>query len=210
MIDTMTMTKTVGALCGALLIYLLGSWAADAIYAPHAEHGEDGVERAYVIALPEEEEAPAAEESTPAAEDTAAPAADEGAEPAAAEQVASAGDQATAPAADAGAAPQMASGDAANGAKVFKKCQACHSTDDGVNKVGPNLHGIIGRTVDSVDGFAYSGALEKVVDVWTPEHLDGYLADPKGFAPGNKMSFAGLKKEQDRADVIAYLQNPGS
>lgn len=103
----------------------------------------------------------------------------------------------------------MASADAGNGEKLFKKCQACHAIEAGVNKTGPTLHNIVGRQVDSIGDFAYSGALESVADVWTPENLNHFLENPKGFAPGTKMTFAGFKKPQDRADVIAYLESTG-
>lgn len=102
----------------------------------------------------------------------------------------------------------LASADAAKGEKVFAKCKACHKTD-GTNATGPHLDGVVGRKVDSVDGYAYSGALEKVVDAWTPEHLNEFLANPKGYAPGTKMGFAGLKSIDDRANVIAYLESLG-
>lgn len=101
----------------------------------------------------------------------------------------------------------LASADVGKGAKVFSKCKACHKIEPGENATGPSLYGIVGREVDSEAGFAYSGALEEVVDVWTPEHLDAFIADPKGYAPGTKMSFGGLKKETDRANLIAYLDS---
>ncbi len=104
----------------------------------------------------------------------------------------------------------LAAADADKGAKVFKKCGACHKLEDGANAVGPHLFGVVGRPVDSVAGFNYSGALEQVADVWSPENLDGFLANPKGYAPGTIMGFAGLKKIEDRADVIAYLESIGN
>ncbi|AXI43771.1 cytochrome c family protein [Sulfitobacter sp. SK011] len=101
----------------------------------------------------------------------------------------------------------LAVADIAKGEKVFKKCSACHKVEKGANAVGPYLIGVVGRPVDAADGFSYSGALEKVADVWTPEHLNGFLANPKGYAPGTTMGFAGLKKIEERADVIAYLDS---
>jgi len=97
-----------------------------------------------------------------------------------------------------------ASADPEAGAKVFNKCKACHKID-GTNATGPHLDGVVERAVDSVEGFAYSGALEEHFDVWHPENLDIFIKNPKGSAPGTKMSFAGIKKAQDRADLIAYL-----
>lgn len=101
----------------------------------------------------------------------------------------------------------LAEADADNGAKIFRKCSACHKVAAGENAVGPYLHGVVGRSVDAANGFNYSGALEKVAEVWTPENLNGFLADPKGYAPGTTMGFAGLAKAGERADVIAYLDS---
>ncbi|MEM6635942.1 MAG: cytochrome c family protein [Pseudomonadota bacterium] len=103
----------------------------------------------------------------------------------------------------------LASADPAKGEKVFGKCKACHKLEAGANGTGPTLYAIVGRPVDDEAGFGYSGALAAVVDVWTPEHLDGFLENPKTYAPGTKMSFAGLSKPEDRADLIAYLDTIG-
>lgn len=100
-----------------------------------------------------------------------------------------------------------ASADASAGEKLFRQCQACHSVEPGKNATGPSLYGVVGRPVDSEDGYSYSGALEKVADQWTPENLSGFLADPKGYAPGTKMSFRGLKDVMDRANLIAWLES---
>ncbi|MDX5361833.1 MAG: cytochrome c family protein [Alphaproteobacteria bacterium] len=108
------------------------------------------------------------------------------------------------------AGPALADGDAAKGEKVFNKCKACHMVGENAkNRVGPQLNGILGAEIASVDGFKYSDAFQaKKAEgfVWTEENLDAYLADPRGFIPKNKMGFAGLKKEDDREDVIAYLK----
>ena len=100
----------------------------------------------------------------------------------------------------------FASADLDKGEKVFGKCKACHKLEKGANSTGPYLYGVVGREVDAAEGFeAYSGVLEEAAAVWTPEELDGFLENPKGYAPGTKMSFAGLSKPEDRANVIAYL-----
>ncbi len=104
------------------------------------------------------------------------------------------------------AAPASAAGDAKAGKKVFNKCKACHALQAGKKKIGPSLHGIMGRAAASVEGFKYSKAMKSSGVVWTEENLDAYLAKPKKFMPGNKMVFVGLKKEKQRADVIAYLK----
>lgn len=100
-------------------------------------------------------------------------------------------------------------GDPAKGEKVFKKCAACHAVGpEAKNKVGPVLNGIVGRPAASVADFAYSDAMKaKAAEglVWTEEEIGHLLENPKGYAPGTKMSFAGLRKEEERADVIAYL-----
>lgn len=96
-------------------------------------------------------------------------------------------------------------GDAAAGEAVFARCAACHRAN-GQNGVGPHLDGVVGRSAASVPDFAYSGALRAMEgQPWTPERLDAFLTNPRGFAPGTKMAFAGLPDAQDRADLIAWL-----
>jgi len=170
MFDTMTLTKTLGGLCGALLIYLLGAWVADALYHTGGGHGDEHAQ-AYVI--------------------------DTGEGDAQAEEVV-----------EVSFADVLAEADVEKGAKVFGKCKACHKVDFGANGTGPYLTDVVGRAVGTAEGFtAYSGKLSEAADVWTPEHLNDFLTKPKSFAPGTTMSFAGLKKIEDRANVIAYLQS---
>ena len=98
-------------------------------------------------------------------------------------------------------------GDAALGEKVFKKCKACHVVDQEKHKTGPHLVNIIGRTAGSAEGYKkYSKAMKNSGIVWNDETLDGYLEKPKKYLKGTRMAFAGLKKEADRANVIAYLK----
>ncbi len=102
-------------------------------------------------------------------------------------------------------------GDPAKGKKVFNKCKACHSVTQEKNKVGPHLVGIVGRKAAAVEGFKYSKALKKAAEeglVWNEENLAAYLKSPKKFLPGNRMAFAGLRKEDQIRDVIAYMKNP--
>jgi cytochrome c2 len=106
---------------------------------------------------------------------------------------------------DTAAAATPGSGDAANGEKVFKKCRACHQAVEGKNGVGPSLWGVVGRAVASVEGFNYSDAMLSRGGTWDFAALNAFLTDPKGTVPGTKMSFPGLKSEQDRLDVITYL-----
>ena len=104
------------------------------------------------------------------------------------------------------AAPALADGDAAKGEKVFGKCKACHDVASDKNKVGPTLHGVIGRKAGAVEGFKYSEAMTGSGITWDVTTLTAYLKDPKGYVPGNKMAFTGLKKYEDVVDVIAYIQ----
>ncbi len=170
MFDTMTMTKATGAVCGALLVLLLGGWAASALYntTPHGGgHGEE-VAQAYTI---DTGAAGGAEEAT--------------------ETV------------DFGAL--MAAADPAKGEKVFAKCKACHKLD-GVDGTGPHLNGVLDREIASVAGFAYSTSMaEHAGTHWSPEVLDTFLKSPKAFAANTKMSFAGLPKQDERVNLIAYL-----
>ncbi len=115
-----------------------------------------------------------------------------------------------APAADASEGPAfeelLASADAGAGEKVFAKCKACHKVD-GTDGTGPHLNGVVGRAKAAVPGFGYSEAIKAVSDQsWTPENLNGFLENPKGYMPGTKMSFAGLPKALDRANLIAWLE----
>lgn len=164
--DTMTFTKVLGAVCGSLLVYLLGAWAAESLYHSGGGHGE--MEQAYVIDTGVEETAEAVEEGPAFAE-------------------------------------VFAAADAAAGEKVWAKCRACHKVD-GSDGVGPHLNGVVGRAIAASAGFGYSAVLAgKSAEMWTPENLEAFLTNPKGWAPGTKMAFAGLPKVEDRANLIAWL-----
>lgn len=172
MFDTMTTTKIIGAFCGSLLVFLLGSWAAESIYSMGGGHG--GEEHAsYVIEVE--------------GDDSHAEVVEEDAGPDIAELIANA--------------------DLAKGAKVYGKCKACHKLGEGENATGPTLFGIVDRPVASIAGFGYSGKLIAVAQTWDAQTLSAFLTKPKKFAPGTKMSFSGLKKPQDRANLIAYLDS---
>ncbi|WP_424942440.1 c-type cytochrome [Aliiroseovarius crassostreae] len=177
MFDTMTLTKAGGAICGALLILLLGNWVATGLYASGGDHGHAGEDHAatgYVIALAD----------------------DAGEEAEEVEEV---------PFAD-----LLAAADPAKGEKAWSKCKACHKLEDGANGTGPHLYGVVDRPIASVAGFGYSDVLAGMSDkAWTADELNAWLENPKAYAPGNKMTFKGLKKETDRANLIAYLQTIG-
>jgi len=99
-------------------------------------------------------------------------------------------------------------GDATAGANVFKKCAACHNVENDKAKIGPSLQGVLGRQPGTVPGFAYSAGMKSYGEgkVWDETLLRTYLPDPRGLVKGTKMAFAGLKKEQEVTDVIAYLK----
>lgn len=99
-----------------------------------------------------------------------------------------------------------ADGDAAKGEKVFARCKACHNADNDQNKIGPHLSGVIGRKAGSLPDFTYSDAMKNSGLTWDEATLEKYLKDPKGTVPGNKMAFTGLKKDDEVANVIAYLK----
>jgi cytochrome c len=100
----------------------------------------------------------------------------------------------------------LAKADVAKGQQVFNKCMACHNADKGgANQLGPNLWGVIGEPIGQGKGFAFSDALAKKGGNWDWDSLGHWLSSPKAFAPGTKMTFAGLSNPQDRADVIAFL-----
>ena len=164
MFDTMTFTKAAGGICGALLVFLLGKWAAEEMY-----HVDSHGEASYVIEVESGEETAEVEEV----------------------------DFATI----------MASASVEDGAKVFRKCSACHKLVAGENATGPYLYGVVNREKAAAQGFGYSDALASMGGEWTPENLSGFLEKPSSYTPGTSMSFAGLKKVQDRADVIAYLDS---
>ncbi|MEL6451694.1 MAG: cytochrome c family protein [Pseudomonadota bacterium] len=166
MFDTMTFTKIASSLCGALLIFLLGKWAAEELY-HSGSHGE----QSYVIDTGAEEEA---EETVEVA-----------------------------------FADVFATADAGAGQRVFRQCSACHKAEDGANGVGPHLYGVVGREVGSTAYASYSGALNDVADVWTPENLNAFLENPRGWAPGTSMGYNGLRDVEDRANLIAYLDSIG-
>lgn len=102
----------------------------------------------------------------------------------------------------------LATADAGAGETVAKKCTACHSFEQGAaNKIGPNLWGVLGRDIASLPDFEYSSALAEKEGSWDYETVNDFVTDPRGWAPGTKMTFAGLSKPQDRGDLLLYLRS---
>jgi cytochrome c len=100
----------------------------------------------------------------------------------------------------------LAQGDAEKGEKVFNQCKACHAVDEPQNKVGPHLVGIFGRPAGSVEDFKYSDAIKESGITWNDETLSAFLGDPRGYIKGNRMAYAGLKNDEDIANLLAYLK----
>lgn len=169
--DTMNITKIVGGLCGALLVYLLVNWAGEILYHVGSDgHGGDHATTGYIIEV-EDDQGEAAEEVA------AVPFAD-----------------------------LLAAADVAKGEKAFGKCKSCHKLEEGGKATGPHLFGIFDRAIGAVGGYGYSSGMASLGGNWDADSLNAFLTKPKDFIAGTKMSFAGLKKETDRANLIAYLQ----
>ena len=174
--DTMTITKAGGAVCGAFLVFLLGAWGAESLYhvGGHHGHGDEHHAMGYKIEVASAEDAVAEE-----------------------------------------AAPEVpfeevyVNASAADGEKLWRACASCHKLEAGANGTGPYLYGVVGRDKGSVEGFNYSDTLASMEGDWTPENISGFLANPKEYAPGNKMSYRGMSDIEDRANLIAYLATIG-
>lgn len=171
MFNTMTLTKTVGSICAALLVLLLGGMAARSLYNVGGGE-EEGRPAGYEILVEEDESDAVVEvaEEVPFAE-------------------------------------ILAAADPADGQGLWRSCASCHVVDPGVNRTGPSLFGVVGRDIGSVEGFGYSDTLASLEGNWTPEALNGFLENPRGYAPGTTMSFSGFSDAEDRAAMIAYLDS---
>ena len=175
--DEMEWTKVVGGVCGALLLYLVVNTGAEALY--HVGGDDHGGAHA---------------------SETAQPASiyqldEEITQNAATEEVAINIEE------------LLASADIEKGSKVFSKCKACHKLGAGENGIGPTLHNVMGRAIGTEAGYSYSNAMASFGGDWDVSNMNGFLEKPRGFMAGTKMSFAGLRRPQERADIIAYLQS---
>lgn len=168
--DTMEITKIVGAMAGAFLVFLLINAGSEGIYHGNS-HGGD--EAAYVIEV-------------------------EGAEEEAEDEV---------EVVEVDFSEVYAVADASAGERIFRACAACHKLEDGANAIGPYLYQVVGRQIGGVDGFSYSTYLAEHGGDWTPENLNGFLENPRNWAPGTKMNYRGLPDIEDRANLIAYLDS---
>lgn len=171
MFDTMTITKIVGAFCGSLLIFLLGSWAAEELY--HTDGPTSAREQAYVIDTGVDADAEIGE------------------------------------AVEVDFDLLLATADASRGERVWRQCAACHALEDGRNGTGPHLYGVVGRGIGDVEGYGFSDALAENPEAWTVENLYYFIENPRGYMPGTKMAYAGMRASEDRAGLIAYLATFG-
>lgn len=175
--DSFTLNKIAGAVLAALLVIVASRTFVDILW-PGAHEGEPGT----------------------AIQVTEKPVEGDGA------QVAAGADGGAAAPAVEPIAVRLAAANPEAGQSAIKPCAACHTWESGgANKIGPNLYGVVGRDIASVDGFAYSSALSEKEGGWTFEALDEFLQNPKGYAPGTKMAYAGMKDPQARANLIAFL-----
>lgn len=170
--NTMELTKILGAFFGSLLVFLLIRTGVEMII-EGPEGGEEEEHFAYAIEVEEAGEAEAEEEEV----------------------------------AEVDFGALMAAADPAAGEKLYRACAACHKLTEGTNAVGPSLYGIVGRATGAADGYSYSAALAEKGENWTPENLSAFLAAPKEWVPGTKMSYRGMADAEDRANLIAYLDS---
>lgn len=179
MFNTINLIKLGASMAATLLFVLLVNWGASSIYNVVEESHGDGEEHAVVRGFAI---APETEDEEDSGE----------------------------PEVEMAFADYYAVADAAAGEKEFGKCKACHKLEDGAHATGPSLYGVVDRPMAAADGFGYSDALLALQgQSWTPEEIDAYIANPREYAPGNKMTFAGLKDAEDRANLIAYLATIG-
>ncbi|WP_235439139.1 c-type cytochrome [Candidatus Rhodobacter oscarellae] len=174
----MTATKIVGAICGTFLVFLLGNFAGELIYHVGASDHGDGHGDGHGKVVQ------AYTIDTGVTDDHGGD------------------DEPEIPFSEI-----YAAADPAKGEGEFKACKSCHKVEDGANGTGPHLYGLVGRAVGGVDGFGYSGNLVKVAQTWGVEELNLFLENPKGYAPGTKMSYRGMKDPEDRANLIAWLDS---
>lgn len=168
MLNTMTITKAFASVCGAMLVLLLGGWAAEGLYNVD-RHGDDHAP-GYAILIEEDDGAAEVEEEV----------------------------------IEVAFADVYATADAGAGERLWRQCSACHRLD-GSDGVGPHLNGVVDRPKHAAEGFGYSDALLAQEGAWTPENISAFIENPRSYAPGTAMSYAGMRDVEDRANLIAYL-----
>lgn len=168
MFDTMTFTKILGAVCGSLLVFLLGNWAAMVIYDADG-HGYHGTQ-AYVIDVGTDAQAEVDVEEV---------------------------DFET----------LFASADPAAGERLWRQCSACHALEPGRQGTGPTLYGVVGRDKGAIAEFRYSAAMLAAEGDWSPENLYRFIENPRGYLPGTTMAYSGMRRSEDRANLIAYIDS---
>lgn len=180
--DPLLVNKVFAAILAAAWTIVIAGFGSALLYHPEESLPENAYPIAAESAAPTEQAAPEqAAAATPSPAEAPAPAPD--------------------------IATLLAAADAEAGAKVARKCSACHTFDKGgANRVGPNLWNIVDRPMGSHEGYNYSSAMAGESGNWTYEKLNHFLASPKDFVPGTKMTFAGIKDDKDRTDLIAYLR----
>lgn len=166
MFNTMTITKAFASVCGAMLVLLLGGWAAEGLY--NIDRGD--APRGYAIVIEEDDGAADVEEEV----------------------------------VEVAFVDVYAAADPAAGERLWRQCSACHQLN-GADGVGPHLNGVVDRPKHSIEGFNYSDALLALEGDWTPENISNFIENPRAYAPGTAMAYAGLRDVEDRANLIAYL-----
>jgi len=104
----------------------------------------------------------------------------------------------------------FAAADAGAGERLWRQCSACHALEEGKQGTGPSLHAIVGRDKGAIDGFRYSGAMASAEGAWEAENIYQFIANPRGYLPGTTMAYAGMRRSEDRANLIAYLATFGN
>lgn len=168
MLDTMTATKVVGSLCGALLFFMVANWISGGLYSMDTDRVGFFIDTGDEIEVVEDD-----------------------AEPMSIHEL-------------------LEVADASRGQRLWAGCRSCHALEDGVSGVGPHLYGIVDRPKGAVDGFRYSSAMAAAEGTWDVESLNAFLLAPASYMPGTSMNYRGMPRDNERADLIRFLQTIGN